>query len=279
MSEDQLLTIEEAARYLNVSKTSLRRWTKLEKLPCVRVGMRHERRFQKSDLNKFLIVVERSPEAVAATATARLRTARSPRVEETLPAGRAMAAGEVHHIALYFHDRDELWRLFRPYVADHLKAGAPFLYIHDENAREDVLARLRSGGWDPDRLAADGLLKLLVPAESYLRSGTFVPERMIDFMEAAILSWRASGYDKILISGEMTWYLSGAPGVERMMEYESLLNGMLLRYPQVTIVCHYDLHRLSGAVALGGMYSHPHVQLPDRCAPGLFQPQEVCAAA
>jgi excisionase family DNA binding protein len=274
MSANQLLTIEEAAQYLNVSKTSLRRWTKLEKLPCVRVGMRHERRFHKSDLDKFLIVTERSQEPLVAA-----RTARQAATQEKLAAGGAVASSAMHHIALYFHDRDELWRLFRPYVADHLNVGAPFLYIHDENSREDVLARLRSEGWDPDRLAAEGLLKLLVPAEAYLRSGTFVPERMIDFMEAAILGWRASGHNNILISGEMTWYLSGAPGVERMIEYENLLNNMLLRYPQVTIVCHYDLHRLSGAVALGGMCSHPHVQLPDRCAPGLFQSLDACAAA
>lgn len=273
MSADQLLTIEEAAQYLNVSKTSLRRWTKLEKLPCVRVGMRHERRFHKSDLDKFMVVVEGSPEPAVA------RTARPGAVEEKLTAGDTVAVSAVHHVALYFHDRDELWRLFRPYVAEHLNAGAPFLYIHDENSREDVIARLRSEGWDPERLVADGLLKLLVPAESYLRSGTFVPERMIDFMESAILNWRACGHDKILVSGEMAWYLSGATGVERMIEYEYLLNDMLLRYPQVTIVCHYDLHRLSGAVALGGMCSHPQVQLPDRRAPGLFQAPEACAAA
>jgi hypothetical protein len=93
---------------------------------------------------------------------------------------------------------------------------------------------------------------------------------MIDFMEAAILNFRSSGHSKILISGEMTWYLTGAPGVEGMIEYECLLNDMLQRYPQVTIVCHYDLHRLSGAIALGGLCSHPHVQLPDRLVSGFF---------
>lgn len=270
MSEERLLTIEEAAQYLNVSKTSLRRWTKLDKLPCVRVGMRGERRFHKSELDKFLGVAERSSQQEVGAAASHI-------AEDA--AGVAETPGDVRHVALYFHNRDELWRLFRPYVADHLNAGAPFLYIHDENARDDVLKRLRSEGWDPEGLTEKGMLKLLVPAEAYLRTGSFVPERMIDFMEAAILSWRAAGHEKILISGEMTWYLTGAPGVEGMIEYERLLNTMLLRYPQVTIVCHYDLHRLSGAVALGGLCSHPHVQLPDRLAPGYFGAPELSAAA
>jgi hypothetical protein len=93
---------------------------------------------------------------------------------------------------------------------------------------------------------------------------------MIDFMEAAILDRRAADHPRMLVSGEMTWCLSGAPGVEGMIEYESRLNGLLARYPQVTIVCHYDMQRLSGAVTLGAFCSHPHVQLPGRIVPGYF---------
>lgn len=87
-------------------------------------------------------------------------------------------------------------------------------------------------------------------------------------MEAAILDRRSAGHDAMLISGEMTWCLSGAPGVEGMIEYENRLNGLLARYPHVTIVCSYDMHRLSGAITLGALCSHPHVQLPARLVPG-----------
>ena len=41
---DKLLTIEQAAQYLNVSKTTLRRWTKSGTLACMRVGAKGERR-------------------------------------------------------------------------------------------------------------------------------------------------------------------------------------------------------------------------------------------
>ena len=130
-------------------------------------------------------------------------------------------------------------------------------------------------GWDAERLTQDGLLRLLVPAEAYLRTGSFAPDRMIDFMESAILDRRAAGHQVLLLSGEMTWCLSGAPCVEGMIDYEKRLNDLLARYPEVTIVCHYNLLRLSGAVTLGALCSHPHVQLPDRLLPGYFaQTQE-----
>src|ERR1700704_4032840 len=48
--ETDLLDITEAARFLNVSETSLRRWTNPGALQCLRVGRRRERRFRRADL-------------------------------------------------------------------------------------------------------------------------------------------------------------------------------------------------------------------------------------
>ena len=55
MSEaDELLDIEQAAKFLNVSETSLRRWTNAGRLACLRVGRRRERRFRRADLLAFM---------------------------------------------------------------------------------------------------------------------------------------------------------------------------------------------------------------------------------
>jgi excisionase family DNA binding protein len=50
----ELLDIREAAALLRVSETSLRRWTNSGRLPCLRIGGRHERRFRRSDLLAFV---------------------------------------------------------------------------------------------------------------------------------------------------------------------------------------------------------------------------------
>ena len=255
-----LLSIEKAANYLSVSKTSLRRWTNEGRLQCVRIGRRGERRFRLDDLDRFL----QAPPL--------------PAVAEALDVEDAMAAlaqagtrGIARHVSLHHHGREELWRLFRPYVAHHFKKGAPFVYIHEEGARKDVLERLRSEGMDPEPLRKSGLLRLLVPSEAYLRTGSFSPDRMIDFIEAAILDLRALGHTTQLISGEMTWHLSGAPGVEGMIAYEARLNDLLRRYPDVTIVCHYDMERLGSKITLGALCSHPHVQLSGRLVSGYYR--------
>jgi len=51
---ENLLTLEEAAKYLASSKTSLRRWTNDGILACRRVGLRGERRFEREALDDFL---------------------------------------------------------------------------------------------------------------------------------------------------------------------------------------------------------------------------------
>ena len=52
--DDDLLDIKAAASLLNVSETSLRRWTNAGLLHAYRVGGRRERRFRRSDLLAFL---------------------------------------------------------------------------------------------------------------------------------------------------------------------------------------------------------------------------------
>ena len=50
----ELLDIREAAEFLRVSETSLRRWTNAGRLPCLRIGGRRERRFRRADLLAFI---------------------------------------------------------------------------------------------------------------------------------------------------------------------------------------------------------------------------------
>src|SRR6476620_7054908 len=54
MDAIELLDIREAAQFLNVSETSLRRWTNAGILPCLRIGRRRERRFRRTALLAFL---------------------------------------------------------------------------------------------------------------------------------------------------------------------------------------------------------------------------------
>src|SRR5258706_7075469 len=117
MAMTRLLTIEEAAQHLNVSKTSLRRWTKLGTLPCVRVGARQERRFMLQDLERFL---SRGGEQQALAPVVRSGPA-----DPLVTLIEAAKHGGPRPAALDFDHRDELWGVFPPSIPPHLTRGAP----------------------------------------------------------------------------------------------------------------------------------------------------------
>lgn len=50
----ELLTIEEVANLLRVSKITLKRWGKSGKLPALRINSRGDRRYRKEDVLRFL---------------------------------------------------------------------------------------------------------------------------------------------------------------------------------------------------------------------------------
>src|SRR5437762_9879644 len=103
-SEDRgLLTLEQAARYLGVSKTSIRRWTKDGLLRCHRVGVRGERRFDRAMLDEFLLRRDAPP--VAASQEAPLMEALQWLARD----------GRRRHVCLFFRDPIERWEAFRPY--------------------------------------------------------------------------------------------------------------------------------------------------------------------
>jgi excisionase family DNA binding protein len=51
---ESLLNIKQAAKILNASEISLRRWSDAGKLPCMRIGVKRERRYRLTDLLAYL---------------------------------------------------------------------------------------------------------------------------------------------------------------------------------------------------------------------------------
>lgn len=178
------------------------------------------------------------------------------------------------HVCSHFSSVDEWWASFRPYLRQHLDQDAPILYIHDTTPRQDFIDRVANEGYDAARLVERGMLRLVHTSEAYLRTGaapgSFSAVGMIAYLEALILEQRARNYNTVLLSGEMTWSLAGAPGSEELFLYERLLNDLLLKYPGVSAVCHYSTERFNALQTLEAVCQHTHVQMPGRVALGFY---------
>lgn len=243
-----MLTLEEAARYLGVSKTSLRRWTKDGQLQCHRIGARAERRFDQKMLDQFLL---------------RRSIGIAPAAAEPLPADQLHAEqNDCHpHVCLYFRNPVQQWEAFRQYFLDHYRAGLPTTYLHHASSREQIMERLRDEGIDPQDAIDRGLLRLVSSRDSYLQQGAFSADFMISFIRRTLVQLAAEGYQKHLLTGEMDWFFTDTPGVEEIHAYEHRLNALLDEFPAVTIVCQYDISRFDGENLLKACMSHPIIHL------------------
>jgi excisionase family DNA binding protein len=254
MSEKQrFLTITEAAEFLQVSETSLRRWTNNGTLRCFRVGGRNERRFLKEDLLAFMQKIDLQLD---------VQEPESETYSDPLSVER--------HICMFFANYEEQWQMMHPYLLENLRAGVPVLYIQDSTPPERLKELLSAEGFPVDDLISRGLLKILPPTEAYLLTGRFDAQRMLAFIESAILGAYAAGHDRVLLTGEMTWSLPDTPGAEGMMQYEALLNPLVDKYPGVTIVCQYDLKRFDGPSVLEALLTHPSVHVSSGRVAGFY---------
>ena len=129
---ERLLDIKEAAEFLNVSETSLRRWTNSGRLACLRIGRRRERRFRHADLLAFTELdqsVERAPPA------------RVSRADSRTVAERVSVTHGTHLCGLYSTDEDRV-RLGAQFLAGGL-APTGFCYVFGaESARASIVNEL-----------------------------------------------------------------------------------------------------------------------------------------
>src|SRR2546430_15091464 len=100
---EYLLNTAEAARFLRVSRASIRRWSDSGLLQAQRVGRRRERRFRESDLATF---VDRSTPAPPGAATASVA---------------GVTANVPLHLATFFSTDLGGFRLALPFLADGIR--------------------------------------------------------------------------------------------------------------------------------------------------------------
>src|ERR1700736_5039321 len=230
--QQRFLTIAEAAEFLHVSQTSLRRWTNRGKLRSFRVGGRNERRFLMNDLLAFIPSASRQPDLL-----------KQPAAETQV-----IPESELHerHICLFFLNPDEQWQMLLPYILEYLNANAPVLYLQGSIPHHHLLDLLGTTGLPLEDLIARGLLRLLPPEQTYLLRGNPGTQGMLSFLEAVISGALEVGYKRILIIGEMTWTQEAGLDVEQLKTFEAQLNLLIEKYPAATFLCLYDVRRFDG---------------------------------
>src|SRR5258707_375738 len=152
MASNSLLNTREAAQFLRVSEASIRRWSDAGLLPARRVGRRRERRFERSELERFLGQATSEGQDVPTAAVA---------------LGGVSIPLRGHFAPIYSTD-DGALRLTVPFLAEGLRAGqTSFLAATGQMLQRYVQALASEPGVDFDKAKESGQLVIL----SWRRAG------------------------------------------------------------------------------------------------------------
>ncbi len=177
-----------------------------------------------------------------------------------LDPARVSVAGTVleryFHACAFFDSRDIEYSVLGSYYKDGLVAGEKVIHIVQPALHGDHRARLRKLGVDVEVSELRGALEILSTDDTYLAGGRFDPDKMLATIDSAIATAKEKGFPRARLMGNMGWAFQGAPGSEHLIEYEARVNDVLSRTRQPAI-CVYDTAKLSGAMMLDILRSHP----------------------
>lgn len=215
---DDLLDIKQAAQFLNVSETSLRRWTNAGRLACLRVGQKRERRFRREDLLAFA---------------------------EKQPAGAPPVA---HLCGLYATDESRA-KLAAAFLADGLQPGHVSYLAATPDARDQIVADLerRRPSLTSD-IEAGRLVLLSYPDVGEARG-------YHDHWDGMFSAARRAGARSLRTVGDVSGGPALRLARDEVVEYERLYSELAQRF-RVATLCLYDVRHASGLDVLDVLQCH-----------------------
>ena len=222
---EPLLDIEEAARFLNVSETSLRRWTNEGRLACLRVGRRRERRFRKADLLAFA---------------------------ESEPAGRSRvrsgSRSATHLIGLYSNEEGQTEQAVT-FLAEGLGPGTVSFLVGESGTCGRVLAALQRRHPELPADLAEGRLVVSEYAST--------AAAQMAWWESQLTRALAQGATQLRVIGDVCAFAKAAASHDELIAYEQGFERHIAhRFPLVTM-CQYDVRLFPGPVIIDALKTHP----------------------
>jgi excisionase family DNA binding protein len=237
---DELLDIGEAAELLNVSETSLRRWTNSGRLPCLRVGGRRERRFRRADLLAFM---EEGPVEIPGGRG----YAPAPEVGKAENGGEPLT-GRGHLCSLYSSDEARAAQA-AAFLADGLRSGSVCFFVYPPDLREKTLGLLAQS-YDDLETAMAG--QRLLRSEYASTAGGQLRQIELQFRAAM-----AEGARSLRLVADV-WVLAERLTRQGLIEYEAGYERLTRRYP-VASLCQYDVRWFSALDLVQALKGHQDI--------------------
>ena len=160
------------------------------------------------------------------------------------------------HVCGFFNHGDLRREILDGFVAGGVRAGHKCYCLLD---CPDPVPTGPAVGSLTGSAVTSGQVEFMTRMESYLPDGTFAAPRMLTRLEALVTrALHEEAYPAVRAVGEMSWASEAVPGAEEVSLYESEVNRLAGRYPQV-LLCLYDLSRFRAEALVEVLKTHPWI--------------------
>jgi hypothetical protein len=161
------------------------------------------------------------------------------------------------HVSFLCESPDEQMEVITSFFKIGLAQNHCCLYIaDDEQASEEVTARLLSAGLPASTPHDSAPLRIVTKYETFLRYARFEPVLMCSLIDTLIERMRSEGFTGVRIMAEMTWALG--LGCEKLVPYEARVNKHFHTWP-LTMICQYHVQRFAPKILQDALRTHPAV--------------------
>jgi excisionase family DNA binding protein len=236
--EGDLLDIKQAAAFLNVSETSLRRWTNSGLLASLRIGRRRERRFRRADLLAFL---EHHPRH---DASARLDGAAGVYSAHEAPARLGM------HLCGFYATDVERTRLASAFLLRALSNGAAGLFFGEDPVFQQIRAHMeRATSAEQRRDVRDDSRFVSTPYRASAAA-------QLESIEENLMAAGKAGVSAVYIVGDL-WSFATRNSKRSVVDYERAFGFRITARWRADTLCLYDVRRFGGRDILAALHNHP----------------------
>ncbi|GAA4745642.1 MEDS domain-containing protein [Sphingomonas daechungensis] len=181
------------------------------------------------------------------------------RMEDPVPVSLGCAhLHERRHICAFFGSGEEARRVLMPFITEGFAAGHKAVHILREDEIAQHVSTLEEEGVDVSTGLTTGQLELRRNVDTYLVDGQFDQERMLDSFETMAGGGPDRKFPLSRIVCNMDWVHEAEPDPEQLIEFEARVNHIWNSHPDV-VICVYDARRMSGAMMIDIMRTHPMV--------------------
>jgi DcmR-like sensory protein len=173
------------------------------------------------------------------------------------------------HVCAFFHTQDQEDKVIVPYLKEGINQGEKAFCALDRESRAHLLQELGREGNEVASAQRRRQLELRGLEEMYIRDGRFNQDAMLAHIRELSNQGKEQGFARTRFLCGMEWAIKHRVEIERLLEYEARLNGVLeeIRDP---VVCVYDLAQFSAGVVLDILRTHPVVIIGEVAAENPF---------